>query len=118
MDSRRVRKNVFVGGLRTSVCLEGEIWEALGEVCRSWGLTVHQLCSMIDERRHDASRTSAIRAFIVAYFRNAANGNGVDLLGSLQDTGKKAGTDKKAGTEVPGSAPVPVAGGQRRLPLG
>lgn len=70
------RKNVTIGGHRTSLCLELEIWDALDEIGRREGLTLHQLCSLIDERRPGPNRSSAVRAFTVAYFRTAATDAG------------------------------------------
>ena len=67
-----VTKNVTVGNLRTSLRLEPGIWEALDEICAREGLTVHQLCTLIDDYRRGNSRTSAVRVFTVTYFRTAA----------------------------------------------
>ena len=72
MNQGLVTKNVTVGNLRTSLRLEPEIWEELAELCAREGLTVHQLCTLIEDYRHGDSRTSAVRAFAVTYFRMAA----------------------------------------------
>jgi hypothetical protein len=42
------------------------------DICQFEGMTIHELCSMIDDRREGSSRTSAVRAFIVSYYRAAA----------------------------------------------
>ena len=84
MNATHSRKNVTIGGHRTSLCLEMEIWDALAEACRREGLTVHQLCSLIDERRLGNSRTSAVRAFVVNYFRDAATESGHLVAGHGQ----------------------------------
>ena len=68
-----VTKNVTVGNLRTSLRLEPEIWGALDEICAREGLTAHELCTLIDDYRRGNSRTSAVRAFTVTYFRMAAS---------------------------------------------
>ncbi len=52
--------------------MEVEIWEALDDICHRESLSIHEVCSMIDQRRHGSSRTSAVRAFIVTYFRAVA----------------------------------------------
>jgi predicted DNA-binding ribbon-helix-helix protein len=69
MNSTLVNRNVIIGGHRTSIRLEMEMWEALDEICRREGMVPNTLCSMIDAARDDTSRTSTIRSFIVRYFR-------------------------------------------------
>ncbi len=75
------RRNVTIDNHRTSLCLETEMWDAIGEICGREGLTVHQLCSLIDERRRGSSRTSSVRAFIVNYYRDAATDAGHAIAG-------------------------------------
>jgi predicted DNA-binding ribbon-helix-helix protein len=81
MNTNLDRRNVTIADRRTSLSLETEIWDALAEICRREGLNLHQLCSMIDERRTGASRTSAVRSFSVTYFRMAATDDGHDQAG-------------------------------------
>lgn len=69
---RLVSRNVTVNGHRTSLRLEIETWDALDEICRLEGLTIHQFCSRIEGQRNGLGRTSAVRVHIVNYFRNAA----------------------------------------------
>ncbi|MCH7672966.1 MAG: ribbon-helix-helix domain-containing protein, partial [Proteobacteria bacterium] len=61
MKQGLITKNVTVGNLRTSLRLESEIWAALDEICAREGLTVHQLCTLVDDYRRGNSRTSAVR---------------------------------------------------------
>lgn len=56
--------------------LEQEMWEALREICRREDMTVHELCSLIDERRGLSSLTAATRVFTLMYFRAAATDEG------------------------------------------
>lgn len=69
-------RNVTVNGRRTSMRLEQEMWEALREICRREDMTVHELCSLIDDRRGLSSLTAATRVFILMYFRAAATDEG------------------------------------------
>lgn len=66
-------RNVKVNGRRTSMRLEGEIWEALEEISEREDQTVNDLCSQIDKMRDDFNLSAATRVFIVAYFRAAAS---------------------------------------------
>ena len=75
LQGNLIIRNVIVGGNRTSVRLEHAGWSALDQVANNENMTVHQLCTVIDNARtNGSSRTSMIRAFIVSYFRAAANG--------------------------------------------
>lgn len=69
-------RNVTVNGRRTSMRLEQEMWEALREICRREELTVHELCTLIDDRRGLSSLTAATRVFTLMYFRAAATDEG------------------------------------------
>lgn len=86
MKNQLISRNVTVNGHRTSLRLEQAMWEAFDEICECEGVNIHKLCTMIESVRHGSSRTSAVRAFIVTYFRMAAT------------TGKtlRAGTVNKA----------------------
>ncbi len=72
MTNSLISKNVTVNGRRTSLRLERASWLALEDICKFENLTLHVLCSMIEQQRQGSSRTSAVRAFIVSYFRKAA----------------------------------------------
>lgn len=62
--------NVTVGGTRTSVRLEPTIWDALREIAAQERMSIHALCTMVNRRRGNSSLTSAIRVFVIAYYRN------------------------------------------------
>ncbi|MBN2752567.1 MAG: ribbon-helix-helix domain-containing protein [Rhodospirillaceae bacterium] len=74
-------RNVTVNSRRTSMRLEQEMWEALREICRREDMTVHELCSLIDDRRGLSSLTAATRVFILMYYRAAATDEGHTTAG-------------------------------------
>lgn len=76
MQGNLVSRNVTISGHRTSIRLEQATWDALDQICSIEGKTIHELCSLIERLRHGSSRTSLVRAFIVTYFRAAANSVG------------------------------------------
>jgi len=82
MKNSLISKNVTVNGRRTSLRLERASWLALEDICKFEKLTLHVLCSMIEQQRQGSSRTSAVRAFIVSYFRKAAIDAGAFSEGS------------------------------------
>ncbi len=73
MHGNLVSRNVTISGHRTSIRLEQATWDALDQICSIEGKTIHELCSLIEQFRRGSSRTSLVRAFIVTYFRAAAN---------------------------------------------
>lgn len=122
MQSVLVSKNVNVGRRRTSLRLEREFWEALMDICARESLTIHQLCTLVDERRHGSSRTSAIRAFVVTYFRAVAGGAGARKRKGRPRKGTEGQaapilvvTPEFAGPERRRSAEPQFAGPERRL---
>lgn len=74
--TRLVNRNVVAAGGRTSMRLEPELWDALGEICQREGRDMHDLIRAVDTARHAGGRTSAVRVFIVRYFRDAATEEG------------------------------------------
>lgn len=83
MNNQLLSRNVTIDGHRTSLRLEKVSWDALDDICRSEGLTIHELCSMVEPLRNGSSRTSAVRAFIVSYYRTAARESGALHAGTL-----------------------------------
>ena len=74
--SRLVNRNVVAGRGRTSMRLEPELWDALLEIADREGRDVSTLVRQVEETRHEGGRTSAVRVFILAYFRAAATEHG------------------------------------------
>ena len=72
-----ITKNVKIKGHRTSLRLEQAIWDAVDDICRREDITVHQLFTLIDNRRQGNNRTSAVRCFVVDYLLNFVPKNGV-----------------------------------------
>jgi predicted DNA-binding ribbon-helix-helix protein len=69
--STLVNRNVTVNGHRTSMRLEPAMWDALEDICRRESMTVHEVCSLVDNQRTQSSLTAAMRVFILGYFRTA-----------------------------------------------
>jgi predicted DNA-binding ribbon-helix-helix protein len=82
-DSTLLNRNVWIGRRRTSLRLEPAMWQALEEVAASSALTIHQLCTMIDERRRESSLTAAVRVFLLLYYRDASREGGAQSGHSL-----------------------------------
>lgn len=77
VQSSLIGKNVCVGGRRTSVRLEPEMWDALYDIATREQTTIHHICSLIALRKHRMSTlTAAIRVFLLLYYRAASTEEG------------------------------------------
>ena len=84
--STLINRNIVVNSHRTSVRLEAEMWNDLRDICRREDKSVHDICTLIADRKHESrSLTSAIRVFLIAYYRAAATEEGHDRAGHGQD---------------------------------
>lgn len=66
-------RNVIVNGRRTSMRLDKETWTSLNDICARERLTIHELCSRIDNARGKSGLSSATRLFVLTYFRFVLN---------------------------------------------
>ena len=71
MASRLVNRNVTASRGRTSMRLEPELWEALEDICRREKQTLGDMVKRVEQRGHPGGRTSAVRVFVLNYFRAA-----------------------------------------------
>jgi predicted DNA-binding ribbon-helix-helix protein len=70
--SRLINRNVVAGRGRTSMRLEPELWDALIEICEREGQDMSTLVRRVEAAGHIGGRTSAVRVFILNYYREAA----------------------------------------------
>ncbi len=70
--SRLVNRNVVAGRGRTSMRLEPELWDALTEICEREGQDMSTLVRQVEAAGHVGGRTSAVRVYILNYYRVAA----------------------------------------------
>ena len=52
--------------------LEPELWDALAEICLREGEDLNHLVRKIEAHGHAGGRTSAVRVFVLEYYRIAA----------------------------------------------
>lgn len=79
--SRLVNRNVVVEAGRTSMRLEPELWDALLEICEREGQDMSSLVRVIEHAAPPGGRTSAVRVFIMNYYRAAATDAGHMAVG-------------------------------------
>ncbi|HEX5325706.1 MAG TPA: ribbon-helix-helix domain-containing protein [Acetobacteraceae bacterium] len=88
--SRLVNRNVVAGSGRTSMRLEPELWDALLEVCQREGQDLHTVIRGIDSSRSAGGRTSAVRVFLLHYYRSAATEAGHAAAGHGPHVARRA----------------------------
>ena len=64
-------RNVRIEGQRTSMRLEARFWDALAEIAARTGETLPALCERILRGGHRGNRSSAIRVYVLNWFRQA-----------------------------------------------
>lgn len=75
-DSRLINRNVVARRGRTSMRLEPELWQALVEIGERERRDVSSLVRKAEGEENPGGRTSAVRVFVLDYFRSAATEGG------------------------------------------
>ena len=69
MKSMITKRSVMVKNHKTGVTLEDDFWQALHEIARLRRVSLSRLISSIDADREFANLSSAIRLFILKFFK-------------------------------------------------
>ena len=72
MKSPVVKRSIVVGGHKTSVSLEEAFWNGMKEISGLRNMTLSELVGEIDSNRQQGNLSSAIRLFVLDYFRTRA----------------------------------------------
>jgi predicted DNA-binding ribbon-helix-helix protein len=72
MKSAIVKRSIIIAGHKTSLSLEDAFWECLQQIAKDRGQYVHRLVATIDENRHSGNLSSAIRLFVLGFYRDRA----------------------------------------------
>jgi predicted DNA-binding ribbon-helix-helix protein len=70
--SRPVKRSFTIGGHRTSISLEAPFWDALKNAASHEKIPLSRLIARIDEHRGTSGLSSAVRVWLLAYYRNGA----------------------------------------------
>jgi predicted DNA-binding ribbon-helix-helix protein len=68
-----LKRSFNIAGHKTSISLEAPFWEALREAAAAEGIPLARLVARIDEGRGDTNLSSAVRVWLLAWVRRAAN---------------------------------------------
>ena len=72
MKSLIVKRSILLAGRKTRVSLEEEFWIALKEIAGDRRVTLSALFSGIDKHRQHSNLSSALRLFVLEYYRGKA----------------------------------------------
>jgi predicted DNA-binding ribbon-helix-helix protein len=73
MKSPVVKRSIVVAGHKTSVSLEEAFWNSMKEISASRDMTLSDLVSEIDQGRKQGNLSSAIRLYVLDYYRSRAS---------------------------------------------
>ncbi len=90
MKSQVVKRSIVVAGHKTSVSLEEAFWNGMKEISGVRDMTLSELVGEIDGNRQQGNLSSAIRLFVLDYFRSRA----------LQQTQQPAAAEAKADSSL------------------
>jgi predicted DNA-binding ribbon-helix-helix protein len=69
MKSSVLKRSVAISGHKTSVSLEEPFWREVKEIAHGRDMTLSQLISMIEAERQRGNLSSAIRLFVLEFYR-------------------------------------------------
>ena len=75
MKSPVVKRSIVIAGHKTSVSLEDAFWAGLKEIATSRDMTLSDLVATIDTDRRHGNLSSAIRLFVLDYYRAQMGAN-------------------------------------------
>ena len=70
MKSPVIKRSIVIAGHKTSVSIEDAFWTALKEIAQARRQSLAELIDAIDGARRGANLSSAIRVFVLDYYRN------------------------------------------------
>ena len=70
MRSSPVKRSIVINGQRTSISLEEAFWNGLKEISGLRDMTLSELVDEINGHRQQGNLSSAIRLFVLDYFKS------------------------------------------------
>ncbi len=70
MKSSIIKRSIIIAGHKTSVSLEDAFWKALKEIAIERDMTLSDLVAGIDSGRRHGNLSSAIRLFVLEFYRS------------------------------------------------
>ena len=104
---RRLKRNVRVGGRRTTIVLEAYVWDSIDSMLDREGVSLDTFCDDVDGTRLDSSMASSARLVVLAYFRPLGQINSPPFVDpELQRLGREGGASRAGGSQSARTAPA------------
>jgi predicted DNA-binding ribbon-helix-helix protein len=71
MKSPVIKRSIVIAGHKTSVSIEDAFWTALKEIAQARRQSLAELIAAIDGGRRSGNLSSAIRVFVLDYYRQS-----------------------------------------------
>ncbi len=94
MKSSVVKRSIVIAGHKTSISLEDAFWSHLKDIAHSRQATLSRLVADIDQTREHGNLSSAIRVFVLEYFRTHVRFNpesSINRAGGQDESKRQAG---------------------------
>jgi predicted DNA-binding ribbon-helix-helix protein len=94
MKSSVVKRSIVIAGHKTSISLEDAFWSHLKDIAHSRQATLSRLVTDIDQTREHGNLSSAIRVFVLEYFRAHVRFNpesSINRAGGQDESKRQAG---------------------------
>jgi len=88
MQSTVIKRSIVVSGHKTSVSLEDAFWDALKKIAAGRDMTLTEVVAVIDAGREHANLSSAIRLYILDYYREQLSAQMALRNGSIEPAGR------------------------------
>ncbi len=85
MKSPVVKRSIVIAGHKTSVSLEDAFWKGLKEIASGRDATLSDLVASIDADRQHGNLSSALRLFVLDFYRNQPGGEETSLRGAPRE---------------------------------
>jgi len=76
MKSKIIHHTIMIDSRKTSISIEDAFWDSLKEIANQRGEPLIQLISNINAERKTANLSSAVRLFVVGFYRDQLNSSG------------------------------------------
>ena len=71
-----LKRSIIIAGHKTSISIEDEFWNSLNEIAGERGMSLAAMIGAIDGGRKHANLSSAIRLFVLGFYRDQLASSG------------------------------------------
>ena len=104
---RRLKRNVRVGGRRTTIVLEAYVWDSIDTMLDREGVSLDTFCADVDDTCFHSSMASSARLVVLAYFRLLEQINSPPFVDpELRRLGREGGASRAGGSQSACTAPA------------